>query len=110
MIQPLSFFMVKKFIMRIYRTVLLHPGAIMHEISEDILQFLKTHGFLHRKNTLGEHESLTDAGAIDSIGLLQLVDYLESRYAIEIPLEIITPENFDTLAGISQTVLNLKTA
>jgi acyl carrier protein len=82
----------------------------MNEISEDVLQFLKSHGFLNRKNTLDEHESLTDAGAIDSIGLLQLVDYLESRYTIEIPLEIITPENFDTLAGISQTVMNLKNA
>ena len=51
---------------------------------------------------------LTETGVIDSIGLLQLVDYLESRYKIEIPMEIITPENFDTLNGISQSVMNLK--
>jgi acyl carrier protein len=82
----------------------------VNEIREDILQFLKSHGFLDRKNTLDVHESLTEAGAIDSIGLLQLVDYLEGRYSIEIPLDIITPENFDTLAGISQTVMNLKKA
>jgi len=80
----------------------------MNEISKDILQFLKSRGFLDSKNSLYEHESLTETGVIDSIGLLQLVDYLESRYKIEIPMEIITPDNFDTLSGISQSVMNLK--
>jgi acyl carrier protein len=80
----------------------------MNAISKDILQFLKSRGFLDGKNSLDEHESLTESGVIDSIGLLQLVDYLESSYNIEIPMEIITPDNFDTLAGISQSVLNLK--
>jgi len=80
----------------------------MNEINKDILQFLKSRGFLDGKNSVEEHVSLTETGVIDSIGLLQLVDYLESKYAIEIPMEIITPENFDTLAGISQTVMDLK--
>ncbi|MCK9591928.1 MAG: acyl carrier protein [Methanoregula sp.] len=80
----------------------------MNEINKDILQFLKSRGFLDSKNSVKEHESLTETGVIDSIGLLQLVDYLEDRYKIEIPMEIITPENFDTLAGISQSVMNLK--
>jgi acyl carrier protein len=80
----------------------------MNAISKDILQFLKTRGFLDGKKSLDEHESLTETGVIDSIGLLQLVDYLESSYKIEIPMEIITPENFDTLAGISQSVMDLK--
>jgi acyl carrier protein len=80
----------------------------MNAISKDILQFLKSRGFLDGKNSLDEHESLTESGVIDSIGLLQLVDYLESSYKIEIPMEMITPENFDTLAGISQSVMNLK--
>ncbi len=31
---------------------------------------------------------------MDSIGLLQLVDYLESKYKIEIPMEMITPGKF----------------
>jgi acyl carrier protein len=81
---------------------------VMNEIGKDITQFLTSHGFLEGKKKIGEHESLTESGVIDSIGLLQLVDYLESRYTIEIPMEIITPEHFDTLAGISQSVLSLK--
>ena len=80
----------------------------MNAISKDIVQYLKTRGFLDGKKTLTENESLTETGVIDSIGLLQLVDYLESTYKIEIPMEIITPENFDTLAGISKAVAGMK--
>jgi acyl carrier protein len=80
----------------------------MNEISKDILQFLKSRGFLDGKNVVNDQESLTETGVIDSIGLLQLVDYLEGTYKIEIPMELITPENFDTLSGISQSVMNLR--
>jgi acyl carrier protein len=80
----------------------------MSDINQDILQFLKSRGFLDGKKSVKEDESLTETGVIDSIGLLQLVDYLESRYKIEIPMEEITPENFDTLSGISRSVINLK--
>jgi acyl carrier protein len=81
---------------------------ILNAISKDIVQYLKTRGFLDGKETIAEDESLTETGVIDSIGLLQLVDHLESTYKIEIPMEIITPEHFDTLAGISKAVTNLK--
>ncbi len=80
----------------------------MNEIRGDILEFLKTQGFLNEKISLGENDSLSETGVIDSITLLQLVDFLESKYKIEIPVEMITPENFDTLAGISQSVMKLQ--
>ncbi len=80
----------------------------MNEIRGDILEFLKTQGFLKEKNSLQENDSLSETGVIDSITLLQLVDFLEGKYHIEIPLEKITPENFDTLAGIGKVVMTLK--
>jgi acyl carrier protein len=80
----------------------------MKEIRGDILEFLKTQGFLNEKISLQENDSLSETGVIDSITLLQLVDFLESKYNIEIPVEMITPENFDTLAGISHSVMKLK--
>jgi acyl carrier protein len=80
----------------------------MKEIRGDILEFLKTQGFLNEKISLQENDSLSESGVIDSITLLQLVDFLESKYNIEIPVEMITPENFDTLAGISRSVMELK--
>jgi acyl carrier protein len=80
----------------------------MNDISADVRRFLKTQGLLTEKISLQETDSLTETGVIDSIILLQLVDFLENTYHIEIPLEMLTPENFDTLSGISQSVMNLK--
>jgi acyl carrier protein len=80
----------------------------MSEIQEDVRSFLKTEGFLNEKISLHENDSLTETGVIDSIILLQLIDFLENKYKIEIPLEMLTPENFDTLAGINKSVMSLK--
>jgi acyl carrier protein len=80
----------------------------MNEIREDILDFLKRQGFLDKTTTLQENDSLSETGAIDSITLLELIDFLERKYSIQIPIEMITPENFDTIAGISQSVMKLK--
>jgi acyl carrier protein len=79
----------------------------MKEINENILHFLRTEGFLNEKMSLKENDSLTETGVIDSIILLQLVDFLESTYKIEIPVEMLTTENFDTLAGIQNSVMQL---
>ena len=80
----------------------------MKEIRGDIVEFLKTQGFLNEKIPLQDTDSLSEKGVIDSITFLQLVAFLESKYYIEIPVEMITPENFDTLAGISRSVMELK--
>lgn len=80
----------------------------MNEIREDILDFLKRQGFLDKTTTLQENDSLSETGLIDSITLLELIDFLERKYSIQIPVEMITPENFDTLAGISKSVMKLK--
>jgi acyl carrier protein len=80
----------------------------MCEVIEDVRYFLKKEGFLNEKISLHDNDSLTETGVIDSIILLQLVDYLENKYKIEIPVDMLTPENFDTIAGINQTVKKLK--
>lgn len=41
--------------------------------------------------------SLTDSGAIDSMGVLELVMYLEETYGLEISELEMTPENLDTI-------------
>ncbi len=48
-----------------------------------------------------EHDqNLLEDGAVDSLGMLRLVAYLEERYAIEIPPEQFTIENFRTINTI----------
>ena len=80
----------------------------MDAIIEDVLSFLKTQGFLKKNISLHENDSLTKTGVIDSIIMLELVEFLESKYKIEIPIKMLTSQNFDTLANIRQSVMKLK--
>jgi acyl carrier protein len=80
----------------------------MNELNNEILDFLKTRGFLNDKISLLDTDSLSGTGVIDSITLLELIEFIEGKYHIEIPVDMITPENFDTLAGITQSVMTLK--
>ena len=57
--------------------------------------------------TINDSDSLTQDGIIDSIGLLELIDYMCETYSIEIPEDMLTPENFDTLQGITNLVTRL---
>ena len=51
-----------------------------------------------------DDESLLGAGAIDSLGVLQLVAKLEERYGISVSDDDLMPENFDTIHAIAAFV------
>ena len=48
--------------------------------------------------------SLLEAGAIDSVGVLELVALLEQRYGITISDEELVPEHFETIQAIATFV------
>ena len=87
----------------------LRQGAEMNQIEADLIEYLRSKAFLGSGNTLRSDESLTSAGVIDSIGLIQLIDFIEGKFHIEVPLELITPDNFDTLEGIERIIKQLST-
>jgi acyl carrier protein len=79
----------------------------MEEIKDSIIDYLKANSFMDRDTDLKDNDSLTQNGIIDSIGLLELIDYIIEKYSIEIPEDMLTPENFDTLQGISSLIHKL---
>lgn len=80
----------------------------MEQIREDILGFLKNQSFMDNIEELDDTTSLTESGIIDSIGLLELLDFVSEKYSLEIPEEMLTPENLDTVEGITNLVSTLK--
>lgn len=79
----------------------------MGQIKNGILDYLKDNSFMERGTVLGDSDSLTQNGIIDSIGLLELIDYICETYSIEIPEDMLTPENFDSLQGITDLITRL---
>ncbi len=79
----------------------------MEQIKNGILDYLMDNSFMERGTLLGDRDSLTQNGIIDSIGLLELIDYICETYSIEIPEDMLTPENFDSLQGITDLITRL---
>lgn len=49
---------------------------------------------------LAADDSLLDAGVIDSTGVLELIDFLETRFEIRVDDEELVPENLDSIGNI----------
>ena len=73
----------------------------MTEIENKIRQFIADN-FLFREDrtSLDENESLLDAGLIDSTGVLELVGFLETEFAIRMEDNEIVPANLDSIRAI----------
>jgi len=80
----------------------------MQQIREDILDFLKAQSFMDNNIQFDDNESLTKAGIIDSIGLLELLDHISESYSVEVPEDMLTPDNLDSVQGITNLIIKLK--
>ena len=80
----------------------------MEQIKDDLIDYLKTQSFMDSNTQFADDESLTKAGIIDSIGLLELLDHISENYSVEVPEDMLTPENLDTLQGITDLIVKLK--
>jgi len=53
---------------------------------------------------LDDDDDLIDSGVVDSLGIFQLVAFLEESFGIAIGDEEITPENFGSITAIERLV------
>jgi acyl carrier protein len=50
---------------------------------------------------LAGNDSLLEVGVIDSVGVLELIEHLESTYDFQIPDADVLPENLDSIDAIA---------
>lgn len=83
----------------------------MTHVEEDIREFLATNFMLpDGASNLAGDTSLTAAGVIDSMGVLELIMFLEERFGLVVPDEEAVPEHLDSVAGIVRYVEDRKRA
>ena len=73
---------------------------------EEIKNFLIKARLIRSDHPLDENESLIEGGIIDSLGLVELIGYIENTYGIIVGEDDLVPENFDTLAAIQMFISN----
>jgi acyl carrier protein len=67
-------------------------------VKDTVMDFIKMNFIMGRSDTaLDEKTSLIDSGIMDSTGVLELVEFLESAFSIKIEDEELVPENLDSL-------------
>ncbi len=63
---------------------------------------------LSRNLQVSVTDNLFSAGVVDSLGILDLVTFLENEFQIVVSDDELTPENFETIQGMAQFLENKK--
>jgi acyl carrier protein len=73
----------------------------MSEIITVITQFIRENFIAGRSDVIIDpDQSLIESGIMDSTGVLELVEFLESTYEIRVEDEELVPENLETISNI----------
>jgi acyl carrier protein len=80
-----------------------HTGAIDY-IRESIGTYIRSNFVLGAEETLENNASLLETGVIDSTSALELVEFIEETFKIQIADSDLDHENFDTIDRIAQFI------
>lgn len=75
------------------------------EIEREVHSFIVTNFLFGQSLDLQPEESLLGRGLIDSTGVLELVDFIEERYAIKVEDEEVIPGNLDSIKNVATYVV-----
>lgn len=79
----------------------------MSDIKEKIRSFIVENFLFGDAGELNDETSFLNDGIIDSTGILELVDFIESEFGISINDDELIPENLDSIKNVT-TYLNKK--
>jgi len=73
----------------------------MEQIRQELRRFVVTNFLLEEDGDgLGDDASFLEQGIVDSTGVLELVSFLERRYAITLEDEELVPDNLDSIRNL----------
>jgi acyl carrier protein len=73
----------------------------MSDIQNVIIEFIRDNFIAGRSDVVIDHDlSLIEKGIMDSTGVLELVEFLESTYSIKVEDDELIPENLETISNI----------
>ncbi len=55
----------------------------------------------------GRDSDLFDAGYVDSVGLVELLAWVEERFGIEVPDDVLVSDEFTTIDGMARVLARL---
>lgn len=71
------------------------------EVKQEIRRYIVDNILFGDVGNLDEDIPFHESGILDSMGFLELITFVETKFAIKIPDSELNPENFDTLRKMS---------
>ena len=75
-----------------------------HVVADKIREFILRQVPLARRRPLADSDSLLESGIVDSLGILELVNFVIEQFGVEVTDEDLQPENFDSIASLTTFV------
>ena len=77
----------------------------MQTLNDELRMFI-IENIMYGQNTkpLTDRSSFLESGIIDSTGVLELINYLETRFSIHVADEDLVPKNLDSITGLIQFI------
>jgi acyl carrier protein len=77
-----------------------------HNVLQQVRDYVVENFMYMRKvKTVGDDESLLRTGVITSLGMMEVVGWVEDTFGVTVDPDEITEQNFDTLRGIASFVV-----
>jgi acyl carrier protein len=84
---------------------ILGEGVLGMDVHRDVRDFVVKNFLYGDQNAgLGESDSLIEKGIIDSTGVLEIVNFLESRFGIVLSDNELVPDNLDSIERMARFV------
>jgi acyl carrier protein len=71
------------------------------DLNAQIRKFILEKFPLARKQQIRDSDPLLESGVLDSLGVLDLVSFVEQEYSVHVADDELTPENFQTIERIA---------
>jgi acyl carrier protein len=82
------------------------PSISQAEVGRDVTEFIvKNYLFGNASDMPAPSASFMDSGLVDSTGVLELIAYIEGKYAIKVADEEIVPTNLDSVDSVAAFVV-----
>ena len=74
------------------------------KMREQIKGFIMRSSGAARKRRIGDDEHLLESGILDSLGVLDLLSFIEREFSVSLVDDELVPENFQTVARLASFV------
>ncbi len=74
------------------------------QIEDKIREFIVKNLYYAEDNPIGDEDSFLETGVVDSMGVMELVAFVQSEFGVEVAQNEIVVENFDSIRKLANFV------